>query len=183
MIEQKGEASRPRPLLFRCLEVIFYIFPFEQFEVAAHPCEKWIAPACCAVVCLSRVSVYVLFVVVAEFQLIPQQVLVALVWLFFDIERDEEKIFRRNHIVESENAIFPAVNAHNMYIAFQLFVVRLRRFHRDEVFVPVDFQNNADVGAAFPFIKLHAVVLFVQKFDKSVSDSIYSQLFHGNLFL
>lgn len=54
---------------------------------------------------------------------------------------------------------------------------------KEAVRLPVDFQNNADVGAAFPFIKLHAVVLFVQKFDKSVSDSIYSQLFHGNLFL
>lgn len=183
MIEQKGEASRPRPLLFRCLEVIFYIFPFEQFEVAAHPCEERVAPTCCAVIRLPRVPVYFLFVVVAEFQLISQQVLVALVRFFFDIERDEEKVFRRNHIVESENAIFPAVNAHNMYIAFQLFVVRLRRFHRDEVFVPVDFQNNADIGAAFPFVELYAVVLFVQKFDKSISDSIYSQLFHDNLFL
>ena len=103
----KGRDLAARPLLFRCLEVIFYIFSFEQFEVAAHPCEKRITPACCAVVCLSRVPVYVLFVVVAEFQLIPQQVLVALVWLFFDIERDEEKSFAGTILLNPRIPYFP----------------------------------------------------------------------------
>ena len=97
--------------------------------------------------------------------------------------KGEKRAFRNgNHVVKAKQPKRTAVELIQMRTGFQIYMIRLRRFHRNEVAILADEQDDANIRAAAVFVELYAVVTGMQKMNVMIGDTVDVQIRHESTF-
>lgn len=102
---------------------------------------------------------------VAKTDLIQKQVFILFVRLGRNVIRDDRGGRHGNHIVEAEQTELTAGELHDMFAGTDFCMIRLRGFHRDEILIGINAENDTDIGTALPFIKRNTVIEGMQIVD------------------
>ena len=129
---------------------------FQLFKITAYPNKKIIFLIDHAIICFRRMGVNICFVAIYDGNLPPQQFSVFSIRFIVDIKRDDCWIVNRYHVVKAQQAEFPIVKFHYVMPGLYICVVRLWRFHRDEVSKTPNIENNAYIGPSAIFVILYS---------------------------
>jgi len=142
--------------------IVFGTGALKLLEIAADFLKKSVALVGDREVCFRSVVVNSGFISVDIRCLPAEQLSVLFVRFGVDVKGNERRIRHRKHIVESEETETASIQFHDMYTGFDIGVVRLRGFHRYEISVTTNEENDANIWTAGVLIMLDALVISSQ---------------------
>ena len=119
---------------------------------------------------------------VAIVELIQKKVAIFGIRLGGNVIFDDLGIRDGDHVVKAEQTKATVCELHNVLAGLQGGVIRLWRFHRDEVAKPADGEHNADIGAALILIEGDAVVAGMEEVNVRFFDATDKQILRDSTF-
>ena len=119
---------------------------------------------------------------VAVVKLIQEQVSILGIRLGGNVVFDDLGIRDGDHVVKAKQTQTTIREFHKMLAGLQVDVIRLWRFHGDEVTKPADGEHNADVGAALGLIEGDTVVAGMEEVNVRFFDVTDKQILQDSTF-